>query len=217
MNYGKKMVLTPAQTEQVIEKKQSELDIEMSKILNRNDLDDSDKIRLYNQILTRFLNFNKKDVIENVDNKDVSTETDLKTVPKYELDTPVLGVKERDFLNSFNINHPSAKSVLQTPKTENTTPLNENQISFLNQLSVKKPIINNRVLETFLVNEPAASSQISPIRIGSSPLRHVRKKIKNGETIQLSPQMRLRNIKKQINYDAESDLDKTPQNWQKYD
>ena len=114
MNYGKKMVLSPAQTEPTIEKRQSELDLEMSKILNRNDLDDFDKMRLYSNILSRFLGFKKKDV-EQIPVKDVSTETELKTIPKYELNTPVLGVKEKEFLNSFNINRPTADTILQSP------------------------------------------------------------------------------------------------------
>ena len=61
MNYWKKMVLTPAQSEPTIEKRQSELYIEMSIILNRNDLDDFAKMRIYNQILSRFLGLNKKE------------------------------------------------------------------------------------------------------------------------------------------------------------
>jgi hypothetical protein len=55
MNFLKKMTLVPANVDQAIEIRRSELDEEMAKILERNDLDMINKIKLYNMVLTRFL------------------------------------------------------------------------------------------------------------------------------------------------------------------
>ena len=49
------MTLVPAYVDQAIEIRRSELDEEMAKILERNDLDMINKIKLYNMVLTRFL------------------------------------------------------------------------------------------------------------------------------------------------------------------
>jgi hypothetical protein len=114
MNYGKKMVLTPAQTEPLLEKRQSELDIEMSRILNNIDLDDFDKMRLYNITLSKYLGYSKNEH-EQVPVNDVSTETENNKIPKFELQTPVKREKVLEFLDSFNKAHPTSALILETP------------------------------------------------------------------------------------------------------
>jgi hypothetical protein len=164
-----------------------------------------------NQILSRYLGFNKKEY-EQIPVNDVSTETEVTKIPKYELNTPVLGVKQKEFLNSFNIPHPSAESILQSPKGENRS-LNDEELSFLEQL--KKPAINkHKVLETFLINEPQLSSTLfkndistisTPIekKTGSSPMRILKKKLQKGYVPEMSPQMHLRRVNKNLNLKLE--------------
>ena len=208
MNYGKKMVLTPAQTEPLLEKRQSELDIEMSRILNNIDLDDFDKMRLYNITLSKYLGYSKNEH-EQVPVNDVSTETENNKIPKFELQTPVKREKVLEFLDSFNIAHPTAASILESPRE-----LNKEELSFIEQLSSKKSSINS-VLER-LQNQPNLSiklfsDDITPVKTGNSPMREIKKKIKNGYVPQLSTQMKLRN-----NNLNNRDLDKTTTNWEKY-
>jgi hypothetical protein len=55
------------------------------------------------------------------------------------------------------------------------------------------------------------SDDITPVKTGNSPMREIKKKIKNGYFPQLSTQMKLRN-----NNLNNRDLDKTTTNWEKY-
>lgn len=55
MKYALKMLLAPTSRDNPAETKLDELDGELKNILNRKDLDMNDKIKFYNQILSRFL------------------------------------------------------------------------------------------------------------------------------------------------------------------
>lgn len=125
MNLTKKMVLTPVQNESITDKKQSELDQEMSRILN-SDLDEFEKIKFYNQILNRFLNLNKHvNEIGKPQLKESSTATEPQPMFKLEHDdTPVLGVAEKEFLNSlmktWNINNSRDQSKFEKSELDET-------------------------------------------------------------------------------------------------
>ena len=59
MSSFKKMVLVPANADVPLETRKTELDNQMNTILNRQDLSDDEKIKLYQQVLGLYLRINK--------------------------------------------------------------------------------------------------------------------------------------------------------------
>lgn len=112
MKYSTKLRLIPSTMESPVQTRLVEMEKELNSILKRTDMDKSEKIKSYNQLLTRYLNMNRDPL--NVSNTTVNEEKIIETLPVIE-DSDEFHDTSENVDDDFN----SLKSSISRSQSEN--------------------------------------------------------------------------------------------------